>query len=337
MNDAGASARRTAPARATVTDWHRALDRLNVETTAAAEAAFASGETARARQFLWEPLRAFTTTFADNPRAGRLRAAVLSGYARIARAAKLWEAEVRWRDQHLESFERGPVCGVVRRGWRDRLEHLLFAGDVGEPIEGGRGSTRRVETERGALVVRRFRRGGAMRWLGDLYFGRDPRPLREFDLLIRARRRGLPVPEAIAAVVERRFVLAYRGQLFMTEVPRAVPLLAFLEANAGYDWPLLVASHLREIHDAGLEHPDLNLGNLLVTSRAGRDGIVFVDLDRASLHAVPLGATGRARALRRLRRSAAKIDPAGRTVSPRELDRMEGLYWSTPAEEPRAR
>lgn len=340
MNDAGVPARdpvRPSAAREPLTRWHRALDRLNAETSDAAEAAFASGETARARHFLWEPLRAFARTLVRRARPQPWREAALAGYARVARAAKLWEAEVRWREQHLESFERGHVCGVVRRGWRDRLEHLLVAGDVGDPVAGGRGSTRRVETERGVLVVRRYRRGGWMRWLGELYFGRTPRPLREFDLLTRARRRGLPVPEAIAAVIERHFVVAYRGQLFMAEVPASSPILDFLAVRDGYPWAPLLARSLREIHDAGLDHPDLNLGNILVMAPGTRETIVFIDLDRASLRGAPLGGAARARALRRIRRSVAKLDPRGRWMPPAELDRMEGLYWAGPAGDAGAR
>jgi 3-deoxy-D-manno-octulosonic acid kinase len=339
VSETGVPAREPASAsvvREPTTRWHRALDRLNVETSDAAEAALANGETAGQRQFLWDPLCAFARTLWRRERANVWQEAVLAGYARIARAAKLWEAEVRWREQHLESFERGHVCGVVRRGWRDRLEHLLVAGDVGDPIEGGRGTTRRVVTERGVLVVRRFRRGGWMRWLGEIYFGRTPRPLREFDLLLRARRCGLPVPEGVAAVIERRFVIAYRGHLFMTEVPDATPFLPFLQRHDGFDWQPLLAASLRRIHDAGLNHPDLNLGNILVVSHTGREQMVFVDLDRAVLGGAPLGPSPRARALRRLRRSAAKLDPAGRWVSSLDLDRMEGLYWAEPFGEARA-
>ena len=60
------------------------------------------------------------------------------------------------------------------------------------------------------------------------------------------------------------------------------------------------------MHDAGVEHRDLNLGNLLV--RAGSTGIeAFVlDLDAARIHARPLGPRARRLALRRLERSYVK-------------------------------
>jgi len=168
-----------------------------------------------------------------------------------------------------------------------------------------------------------------MRWLGGCYFGLRPRPLREFSVLLRARRRGLPVPEPLAAVVERRFFLAYRGRLLMREVVGGTPLLQWLENEGGEREGILglLARSLRDVHDAGLAHPDLNLRNVLVVARSYGPRLVFVDLDRARFGAGPLGVGARRRGLQRLRRSAAKLDPAGRLLPAPALDRMEAAYW----------
>jgi 3-deoxy-D-manno-octulosonic acid kinase len=312
------------------TQWHRRVDQLNFETSEAAATAFAKGATAEARQFVCEPVRAFVYAWLHPSSLPRFFAAVLAGYGALVYAAKLWEIEMYWRDFHLESFQRGRLSGLVRRGWLDRLEQVLTAGYGGDRVAGGRGATRRISTERGAIVARRFRRGGAMRWLGESYFGVRPRPLREFDLLLRARRRGLPVPEPIAAVVERRFAITYRGQLLMAEVAGGRPLLEVLRESPRQDLKDLMprlAQSLRLLHDAGLRHPDLNLSNLLVVAGLEGSRVVFVDLDRAHLRGSPLGDRARRRGLRRLRRSAAKLDPEGRWLPPRELDRMEEIYW----------
>jgi 3-deoxy-D-manno-octulosonic acid kinase len=307
--------------------WQHAVDQMNLETSEAAAAAFAAGEEVGARQFVGQPLRAFLRAWSNPGRERRSFAAVLAGYRRIVRAAKLWELEMEWRDQHLERFEDARWSGLVRRGWRDRLEAVLAAEDEGGPIAGGRGGTRRIATEHGAIIVRRFRRGGAMRWLGGLYFGISPRPFREFDLLLRARRRGLAVPEPIAAVVDRVWLFAYRGQLLTEEVERGKPILEFLRERPQEDLVPLLAGALRSLHDAGLVHPDLNLGNLLVAVSGERREVVFVDLDRARFAGHPLSARVRRGGLARLRRSAAKLDPRGRWLPASALDRMEALYW----------
>ena len=64
---------------------------------------------------------------------------------------------------------------------------------------------------------------------------------------------------------------------------------------------------VRRMHDAGLHHRDLNLGNLLLRRSASGEWEAFVvDLDRAALRpgSLPFGA--RLRALRRLERSYVK-------------------------------
>jgi 3-deoxy-D-manno-octulosonic acid kinase len=304
------------------------VERLNIDTDELAERAFARGETAGARQFLWQPLRAFL--------AAALRAqpgAVMAGYRQLACAAKLWEEEMRWRDRHLETFERGRSFGIVRREWRDTVERVLGADRYGHVLEGGRGGTSRIATEHGDIVLRRARRGGAMRWLGETYFGPRPRPLREFAVLLRARRRGLPVPDPVAALAERRFGIAYRGLLLMRDLG-GTPLCALSDKEAPADLVSLLARALRELHDAGLSHPDLNLGNVLVIRRSYEWRIAFVDLDRASLRGRPLGAAARRRSLRRLRRSARKLDPDGRLLPEAALDRLEETYWSLGAAPP---
>jgi 3-deoxy-D-manno-octulosonic acid kinase len=321
--------RRVAGPSEPLTDWHRAVERLNIETCEAAELAFDQGESAGARQFLWEPLRDFVAA-AVHAGPHRLSRAVLAGYWSLARAAKLWEAEMRWREVHLESFEIGRAYGVVRREWGTTLDRVLARQADGEVIVGGRGATMRIPTEQGPVILRRFHRGGAMRWLGEIYFGFRPRPLREFAVLLRARRRGLAVPDPLAAVVERRFGVAYRGCLLMHEIVGGTPLCELAGAEYGGDLAGSLARGLRQLHDAGLSHPDLNLGNVLVVARSYGPRLAFVDLDRARLSARPLGTAARRRSLRRLRRSATKLDPTGRLLSSQALDRLERMYWEQP-------
>ncbi len=327
MSDAEARQDRPAPgARESFTGWHRAVERLNIETDELAETAFARGETAGARQFLWEPLRAFlAAVLRASPGLAR-SGAVMAGYRQLACAAKLWEEEMLWRGRHLETFERGRTFGVVRREWRDTVERVLGAESTGSALGGGRGGTSRIATEHGDIVLRRARRGGAMRWLGETYFGLRPRPLREFAVLLRARRRGLSVPDPVAAMAERRFGIAYRGLLLMRDLG-GTPLSALIGTEAPANLMPLLARALRELHDAGLSHPDLNLGNVLVIERSYERRIAFVDLDRARLRSRPLGLSARRRCLRRLRRSASKLDASGRLLSRAALDRLEEMYW----------
>jgi 3-deoxy-D-manno-octulosonic acid kinase len=299
---------------------------MNLETTASAALAFERGATAGAREFLWAPAAGFARGAWRAPAGSRFAAAVLEGYSRLVHAAKLWNAERRWSERTVVEVRHGARLLVVRRDWRETIERLLSDSAGGATLGGGRGGTARFETDQGPVVVRRGLRGGAMRWLGDRHFGFRPRPLCELPLLQRARRRGLPVPEPLAAVVERRFPLVYRGLLVMAELSggetlwermRRAPSPALFDA---------LGRELRRLHDEGLFHPDLNLNNILVLPAAGEPRFAFVDLDRARLGASPLPERCRRRSLRRVRRSARRLDPEGRVVTEADLGRLEAAY-----------
>jgi tRNA A-37 threonylcarbamoyl transferase component Bud32 len=71
-------------------------------------------------------------------------------------------------------------------------------------------------------------------------------------------------------------------------------------------WEAVVAL-VRRMHDAGVDHRDLNLGNLLLREQDGEEAAFVVDLDRARLHVASIGFAARQRALRRLERSYVKV------------------------------
>ncbi len=307
--------------------WSDIVSALNHETTESSRVAFERGETVGARQFLWEPLRRAWTAFRARRSAGSGggESSVLAGYRAILHAAKLWEVEERWRAESAVTFSaRGRRC-IARRGWREVVTWVLDPNVEQHPIAGGRGGTASVHTPRGRVVLRPYRRGGAMRWLGSTFFGFRPRPFHEFWTLLAAWRRGLPVVEPVAAIVERGFGPSYKGWLVTIEVGGAEPLSRWIRENRVAPAIAPLAASLRRIHAAGLRHPDLNLGNVLV-----REGpsFLFLDFDRARLDGRPLGDWKRRSALRRLRRSARKLDPEGTAFPDAELDRLESFYWS---------
>jgi hypothetical protein len=85
---------------------------------------------------------------------------------------------------------------------------------------------------------------------------------------------------------------------------------------------------VRGMHDRGLDHRDLNLGNLLVRGDgAGGHEPFVVDLDRAVLGSGELPFRRRLAALLRLERSYVKIvTRAGAKAPGRERERWYGLY-----------
>ncbi|HSR56933.1 MAG TPA: lipopolysaccharide kinase InaA family protein [Candidatus Binataceae bacterium] len=165
------------------------------------------------------------------------------------------------------------------------------------------------------LFVRRSRRGGLMRLMGDLYIDAVPRVLRELMLTAEARRRGVPAPEPIGAIVETLAPMLHREAL----ITRAISGMTLWEFVQTDDDPQVRGHVLRlarqaidTMHEQGVLHDDLNLHNLFVSTAGDGFSVVILDFDKSRLYRRALSRGLRRRNLRRLARSAAKLDPTGR-------------------------
>ncbi|MFW5815419.1 MAG: 3-deoxy-D-manno-octulosonic acid kinase [Wenzhouxiangella sp.] len=172
---------------------------------------------------------------------------------------------------------------------------------------GGRGQALLIDAPFGALVLRRFQRGGLVaRVAADRYFwlGDDrSRSFREFRLLQQLSARGLPVPVPVGASLERRGPF-YRAGLLTRFIPDARELAGLAAEMSLCQWREL-ARTLDDFFSVGLQHPDLNARNLLLDAQ-GRWHLL--DLDRARLTA---GAADGAGMRRRLARSLEKLAAPG--------------------------
>ncbi len=175
----------------------------------------------------------------------------------------------------------------------------------------GRGPRGVVETASGAkLLVKECRRGGVLRHLNPrLYFLRG-RFLRELQTSGRAARAGLPVAETVCAVL-RPHAVGFRAWTASRYVDGARDLARWLDGLAGDDDVSALyreaLATVRVLHEGGLHHRDLNLGNLVATRRDGGWRVVAVDLDRARWFDGPVPDRDRRRAHARLERSWRKV------------------------------
>ena len=189
--------------------------------------------------------------------------------------------------------------------WRSRGELL--------DVRGGRGSAWFIASGARQWVLRHFRRGGFIaRWSRDAYvwMGEDEvRAFAEWRLLETMTRRGLPVPQPVAARYQRTG-LRYRCDLITRRILDTEPLSAALARDALPE-PLwhAVGATVARLHRAGADHADLNAHNILLDVNGT---VSVIDFDRGRLRAPGAWA---ARNLRRLRRSLAKVSrdlPPGR-------------------------
>lgn len=195
----------------------------------------------------------------------------------------------------------------------------------------GRGTTPRVDLDRStAMVLRRYQHGGALAHLaGSLFLG-PGRPLQELRVTARAEGSGAPVPHVLCLVLWPVFGPFWSAVLGTREERGARDLLAALQAGGPpserRELARKVGAAIRKLHDAGVEHGDLQLRNVLVTGESDLR-IVVVDLDRAIFHrygVVPAGR--RARNLGRLARSAVKAGLWGGVVGRREVAAFTSAY-----------
>ncbi len=243
--------------------------------------------------------------------------------ARLTQARELFGLAVPdSAPQGFEVIEDGKTVTVVRAGLREAIAAREPAPE-GE-AKAGRAAMERIAIPEGVALVRQARRGGLLaRVLGDRYLDGN-RFLRELGVADALRRQGVPTPEPLAGV--RREVLpgVYRFEIIVREVADAADLAEALRAEPERRAELLAASArlLRQCHDAGLLHPDLNARNILIAP----DGTALIlDLDRAELaDALSLG--DRLGMLARLYRSLHKLGLAPEPVSDADWSASYEVY-----------
>lgn len=222
-------------------------------------------------------------------------------------------------------FVRVDAASLVRSGYESSLaEWDAVAATVRAPHEGdgargeGRGPIARVPLDDGGrAIVRHYRHGGALgEVLRDVYWGWPPRPWRELVATEAARMAGVLVPEVLAALVRPLGATApaawlYRADLVTRELAGRRSLKAALLASANaserHAWVGAAVRAVLRLHDAGVTHPDLSVGNFLV----GEDPdapVAIIDFDRAAVSGRGVGPLARRAAWRRLTRSISKLD-----------------------------
>lgn len=209
----------------------------------------------------------------------------------------------------------GGTAIVYDEGCAEEVSDDLFDPDhwrrshaVSAP-SGGRGAAwiiqRGPDSDVRDWVLRHYRRGGLVaRFVEDSYLWLGltrSRPWREWHITARLYEQGLPVPRPVAARCQRRG-LCYRADLITERVP-GKPVSEWV-GSGHYDAEMArqVGGAIRQLHDAGACHADLNTHNILV---AEDEGVHLIDFDQARITAAADG--WREANLRRLRRSFLKI------------------------------
>jgi 3-deoxy-D-manno-octulosonic acid kinase len=222
----------------------------------------------------------------------------------------------------------------VRARGLDRWDAWARALSLGESTS-GRGATAVIEGTAGARWrLKAMRRGGR---LAGLWRDRYPSPRRLVEALAasqEAHARGVPTARPVALIVERDASGFARGAMAVEEIEGAEDLARRVVRGAVTLKELAAAiAVVRSMHDRGVHHTDLNLGNVLVRGEGGESPDAFIiDFDRATFTEGPLPFGARQAAVRRLERSCAKLTGAPGPLGPDTEDLWYSLYAGGDAE-----
>ena len=181
------------------------------------------------------------------------------------------------------------------------------------------------------VVLRSYSHGGLFRALTrNLYFF-GSRSFRELALTEEIRSRGIPTVQPVGAIHRFVFFHMYMAWFLSLEIPHAMDLIQFFQEIGPHPSPQdlslkrkIIRSAgilLRQFHQSGVFHGDLQLKNILVSG----DQLLLIDFDRSCLRP-KLSARERAKNLFRLNRSAEKWRYLGLPVTRRDLWRFFSAY-----------
>lgn len=228
--------------------------------------------------------------------------------ARLFVRSEWVDALREWGVEDIEKRREDPEVIVERPLGRAR--HAVLLGPqapAGAPSHAGRG-------ERVRLFVREYRHGGLFGGLlGRAFFG-DSRPRGEIAVTEAARDAGVRVPE-ILACVGRAGLVCQRWTMVQRHLDTHVDLIDWLDetredpsdfARRKRSVITACARAVRRLHDAGVQHTDLHLKNIMI-ARNGDPAPVIVDFDKSEVHS-PLSESRRLGSLIRLDRSVEKLN-----------------------------
>ncbi|WP_072033073.1 MULTISPECIES: 3-deoxy-D-manno-octulosonic acid kinase [Plesiomonas] len=168
----------------------------------------------------------------------------------------------------------------------------------------GRGTTWFVQLQQTQGALRHYRRGGLFgKLVADSYWfagWEKSRSYQEFMLLNHLRDAGVNVPRPIAARVQKHGLL-YKADLLSEKVPNARDLVSILqESPISNELYRKIGREIRKMHDAQVNHTDLNIHNILIDEQ---EKVWIIDFDKCF---VQQGEVWKQENLNRLKRSFEK-------------------------------
>jgi len=181
------------------------------------------------------------------------------------------------------------------------------------------------------IILRRYSHGGFLRFLNRDLFLFGARSFKELVLTEGIRSAGIPTIQPIGAIHQVIFWPFYRAYLLSLEISNAKDLIRYFQDNTPpYSAESLLHKRktikavgvlLRQFHQSGFYHNDLQLKNLLVVENK----VLIIDFDR-SYRKTKLSRRDRIRNLLRLNRSVEKWKRSGLPITRTDRWRFMKAY-----------
>jgi hypothetical protein len=237
-------------------------------------------------------------------------------------------------DDTCALYVAAPLASAVRlrglQAW-DAWEGALAQGSVAS----GRGVTAIVDGGSGARWrLKAMRRGGRLARVWRDRYPSARRLVATLSASVEAQARGVPTAAPVALIVNAGAGGLVRGAMAFEEIEPSEDLAQLVLRGAATRADLAATiDAVRAMHDRGVIHPDLNLGNVLLRPRGqGSPEAFLIDFDRATFTPGPLPFAARQAALRRLERSCAKLTGSPGPFGPGSEDLWYALYSGDDAE-----
>jgi 3-deoxy-D-manno-octulosonic acid kinase len=203
----------------------------------------------------------------------------------------------------------------------DDLKTFLKKGGQTSHYHKGRTPHPSLPLEEGRrMVLRQYSHGGLLRAITRNFFVFGTRSLRELVLTEEIRSCGIPTIPSIGAIHHRILFPFYQAYFLSLEIPRAIDLIQFFNEigsppspeNLSLKRKTIQSAGLlvRQFHQAGFFHGDLQLKNILITG----DQLFLIDFDR-SYRKPSLSIPERTKNLLRLNRSVEKWKRLGLRIT----------------------
>lgn len=186
------------------------------------------------------------------------------------------------------------------------------------------------------MVIRQYSHGGLLRGLTRTLFLFGSRSLQELALTEEIRACRIPTVEPIGAIHQSVSPFFYRAYLLTLEIPQAIDLIQYFRRIGNKPSPndlsqkrqviRSVAILIRQFHQEGFFHGDLQLKNILLSG----EQVFLIDFDR-SYRRQPLPLNKKIKNLLRLNRSIEKWRRLGLPITRRDCWR---LLWTYAEDDP---